>query len=71
MAEPHLTFTFCRTCGIRTFARGNLDALGGVFHAVSVPTLELSPAELASLPVRYINGREGRYEETPAHTETI
>ena len=34
--EPHLTFTFCRTCGVRTFARGNVAALGGIFHAISV-----------------------------------
>jgi hypothetical protein len=70
-AEPHLTFTFCGTCGIRTFARGNLDALGGMFHAVSVPALDLSPEQLAAIPIRYINGRDGRYDETPAHPEAI
>ena len=69
--EPHLTFTFCRICGVRTFARGQLASLGGTFHAVSVPTLDLSPAERAAIPVRYVNGRDGRYEEAPEHTEAI
>ena len=69
--EPHLTFTFCRTCGIRTYARGNLDSLGGTFHAVSVPALDLSPERFAAIPVRYINGRDRRYDETPAHPEAI
>ncbi len=69
--EPHLTFTFCRICGIRTYARGNLDSLGGTFHAVSVPTLDLSPEQFAAIPVRYVNGRDRRYDETPAHPEAI
>lgn len=64
---PHLTFTFCRTCGVRTYARGNLASLGGVFHAISVPALELSPEEFAAIPIRYLNGRDGRYDEAPAH----
>ena len=71
MPEPHLTFTFCRTCGVRTFARGNLPQLGGVFHAISVPTLDLSDEQRAAIPVRYINGRDGKYEEEPAHTAAI
>ena len=65
-SEPHLTFTFCRICGVRTFARGELESLGGTFHAVHVPALELSPEGFAAIPVRYINGRERRYDETPA-----
>lgn len=70
-AGPHLTFSFCRTCGVRTFARGELESLGGTFHAVHVPALELSSAELAAMPIRYINGRDGRYDEQPASPETI
>jgi hypothetical protein len=69
--EPHLTFTFCRTCGVRTYARGQLEALGGTFHAVHLPTLDLTPEQLAAIPVRYINGREGRYDEAPERPETI
>jgi hypothetical protein len=69
--EAHLTFTFCRNCGVRTFARGELESLGGTFHAVSVPTLDLSPERFAAVPVRYVNGRDGRYDETPEHPDAI
>jgi len=69
--EPHLTYSFCRTCGVRTFARGHHDGLGGTFHAVHVPTLDLTPEQLAAMPVHYVNGRDGRYDEAPAHPETI
>jgi hypothetical protein len=70
-AEPHLTFTFCRTCGVRTFARGHLESLGGTFHAVAVPTLDLTPEQVAAIPVRYVNGREGRYDEVPERPDAI
>jgi hypothetical protein len=70
-AEPHLTFMFCRICGVRTFARGELASLGGTFHAVSVPTLDLSAERRAAIPVRYVNGRDGRYDEAPATPDAI
>jgi hypothetical protein len=70
-SESHLTFTFCRVCGVRTFARGELASLGGTFHAVSVPTLDLSPERRAAIPIRYVNGRDGRYEEAPPHPEAV
>lgn len=70
-SEPHLTFTFCRTCGVRTFARGHLESLGGAFHAIHVPTLDLSPDQFAAIPVRYLDGREGRYDHAPAHSHAI
>jgi len=70
-SESHLTFTFCRTCGVRTFARGELESLGGTFHAVHVPTLDLSPEQFAAIPVRYVNGRDGRYDQTPEHPDAF
>lgn len=69
--EPHLTYTFCRHCGIRTFARGNVEALGGTFHAIHLPTLALSPEQFAAIPVRYINGRERHYDETPPYPQGL
>jgi hypothetical protein len=36
-----------------------------------VPALGLSPEQLAALPIRYVNGRDGRYDEAPAHPEAI
>jgi len=66
-SEPHLTFTFCRTCGVRAFARGELESLGGTFHAIHLPTLDLSPERFAEIPVRFINGRDRRYEEAPPY----
>jgi len=69
--QSHLAFMFCRVCGVRTFARGELEALGGTFHAVSVPTLDLSLEERVALPVTYVNGREGRYDQVPAHPEAM
>lgn len=70
-SEPHLTFSFCGTCGVRTFARGELEALGGTFHAISVPTLDLMPEQFAEIPVRYINGRERRYDEAPPYPAAL
>ena len=70
-SEPNLTFTFCRHCGVRTFARGELESLGGTFHAVHVPTLELRPEQLAAIPVRYLDGRAGRYDKAPEHPAAL
>ncbi len=69
--EPHLTYGFCRICGVRAFARGELDSLGGTFHAIHVPTLDLSPEARASIPIHYVNGRDGRYDQTPEHPEAM
>jgi hypothetical protein len=68
---PNLTYVFCRNCGIRCFAKGELESLGGAFHAVHVPTLELTPKQLASIPVRYLNGRDGRYDQVPEDVSAI
>jgi hypothetical protein len=70
-SEPHLTFSFCKVCGVRTFARGNLEALGGPFHAIQISALDLTPEQRAAIPIRYIDGRSGRYQDEPQFRDAI
>ncbi len=70
--EPHLHFHFCRTCGVRPFVRGEAEALGGVFHAVHVATLDdVDPDELAGAPLHYLDGRHDRYDRQPEDTRLL
>jgi hypothetical protein len=64
---PFLHFVFCRHCGFRPFTRGGaLPQFGGEFYAVNVACLELSEQELASIPVRFADGRNDDWNATPA-----
>lgn len=69
---PTLTFHFCKTCGIRTPGRGEMEALGGVFYAVQVPLLDaVDPEELASAPIHYVDGLHDHYDRKPADTRFL
>jgi hypothetical protein len=71
-SESHLSFRFCRSCGIRAFARGELEALGGVFHAVPVNALDdVDPNELAAAPIHYVDGRNDRFDRAPDDTRLL
>lgn len=66
-AGPTVQFHFCRTCGIRTPGRGDLEAMGGVFYAVQVPLLDdVDPDELAAGPIRYVDGRHDHFDRAPS-----
>jgi hypothetical protein len=66
-AAPTVQFHFCKTCGIRTPGRGDLASLGGVFHAVQVQLLEnVDLDELVMAPIRYLDGRNDRFDQSPA-----
>lgn len=55
-AAVGLTYRFCSRCGIRVFASGELEALGGRFHAIHVPTLDdVNPDELVKAPINYFD----------------
>ena len=64
--SPH-QHTFCRHCGVRTFTRSITPELGP-FVMVSVPSLEVSEEELASVKVTFMNGRNNNWAQTPAIT---
>jgi len=63
---------FCKRCGVKTFGRGHLDALGGEFHAVNVSCLDgLTPEQLANIPVKFEDGRSGHYDVVPPYTNYL
>ncbi|MGH8399852.1 MAG: GFA family protein [Gammaproteobacteria bacterium] len=60
---------FCSTCGVRSFAHGNIPEAGGEFYSVTLACLdEVSDAELAAIPVRFSNGRDNDWMNTPTVT---
>jgi hypothetical protein len=60
---------FCRHCGVRSFGRGYVEEIGGDYVAVSVMALEgVTPAELAEVPVKYMDGRNDNWFNPPAVT---
>lgn len=64
----HLHYQFCKTCGVRAFGWGDVDQMGGKFYFVSVSSLDVSQEELAAIPIRYVDGRSGRYDDPPTDT---
>jgi hypothetical protein len=57
---------FCKHCGIHSFGRGYLEVIGGDYVSVKVACLDdITPSELAELPVRYADGRNDNWMEEP------
>jgi hypothetical protein len=71
-SEPFLHFYFCKTCGVRPFTKGGyLPAMGSEFYAINIAALDLTPEELAAIPVGYVNGREDQFNATPPITSYL
>jgi hypothetical protein len=61
---------FCRKCGVKSFGRSGAD--GKEFFAVMVSCLEnIQDAELAALPVTYVDGRNDNFESPPEETRHL
>lgn len=62
---------FCKTCGVKCFGRSS-GPDGKGFIAVLVSTLEGVPdADLAAIPVMYVDGRNDNFEAPPAETRHL
>ncbi|MBW4689082.1 MAG: GFA family protein [Komarekiella atlantica HA4396-MV6] len=57
---------FCRHCGVRSFARGYVEEIGGYYVAVQLASLDnVEPQELISAPIRYADGCNNDWENSP------
>jgi hypothetical protein len=60
-------FHFCKVCGIRTPARGEVAALGGTVYAIQVALPDgVDPEELAAATTRFLDGRHDRFDKQPS-----
>jgi hypothetical protein len=60
---------FCKHCGVRVFGHGDVPQLGGAFVSINLATLdEVDAAELARVPIRYMDGRNDNWGASPQET---
>jgi hypothetical protein len=63
---------FCRYCGVRSFARGYAEAIGGDYVGIQLAALDnVEPQELIAAPIRYADGRNNRWEVAPDETRHL
>lgn len=71
-AEPYLTYSFCKHCGIRIYAAGHLEALGGDFYALNIPTLEDAFIdELAASTLHNNDNLHNKADQDPEDTRLL
>ena len=63
---------FCRHCGIHAFGHGYVEAIGGEYCGVRLNCLDgVDDAELASVPIQYVDGRNDAWQAVPAETRHL
>lgn len=69
---PFLTYRFCKTCGVRIYATGDAEFMGGRFFALAVATLDdVDADELAAAPMKFVDGRHDRFDRAPEDTRLL
>jgi hypothetical protein len=69
--HPNLHYRFCTTCGVRAFAQGEQDALGGVFYAIAVASLDNADHDELADSINYVDGRHDHFDKTPEDTRYL
>ncbi len=70
--ESGLTYRFCSRCGIRMYATGEWDQMGGRFYAIHVPTLDdVDRDQLVSAPLNFMDNAHDRPDRAPADTRLM
>jgi hypothetical protein len=63
---------FCRSCGVRSFARGHVKEIGGDYVSVQLASLDdVDLQELISAPIRYADGRNNDWGASPDETRHL
>jgi hypothetical protein len=63
---------FCKSCGLRSFGRGNVPEIGGAFVSINIACLDgVTDEELAALPIKYLNGRDYDWFHEPKVTSYL
>ncbi|MDB5978863.1 MAG: Gfa-like protein [Nevskia sp.] len=71
-SESFLHYLFCKICGVRVYAWGEHASMGGVFCAVPVTALDgVDADELATAPVKYVDGLHDRFNQAPQDTRLL
>lgn len=71
-SEHGLTYRFCSRCGVRLYATGDHEQLGGRFYAIHVPTLDdVDREELVRAPLNFVDNAHDRPDRAPADTRLM
>jgi hypothetical protein len=72
-SEANLHYRFCETCGVRAFAQGDDESLGGRFYAVAIAALDdlAEDADQVARSINYVDGRHDDYKHVPADTRLM
>ncbi len=58
---------FCKHCGVRSFAWGDIPEVGGRIYAINVACLDdVGVDDLLSAPITYVDGRNDNFQSPPA-----
>jgi hypothetical protein len=71
-ASKQAHHVFCKHCGVRAFGRGDIPEWIGPYVSINIACLDdVDQAELAALPVKYMNGRDNDWMNVPAITRHL